>query len=147
MDDQMWSNLRGNLKWYRLHNGLSMEAMGRRIGRSREWVNDIECGCQIGRVEALDKIAKSIGSRISDLTEDGPLNQVDFTDVERRQAARYLERKRRALGLTIRQMALRIGMAAQYWYRLQKGQQLLSPCKIYQVAKRLKVPVEEVVKL
>lgn len=147
MDDQMWKNLRGNLKWYRLYHGLSMEAMGKRIGRSREWVNRIESGGRTNRLDALEQVAQGLDTRIRDLVDEEPLSQVDFTKAERRQAARYLEEKRKKLELTTLQISVKAGLSVQYWYRIQKGQQLMSPCKIYQVALALEVPVEEVVRL
>lgn len=58
-----------NIRKYRLEKGIKLELLAKRTGISKSALNDYERELYSPSIETLEKIAKSLGVRITDLFE------------------------------------------------------------------------------
>lgn len=146
MDAEMIENIRSNVRYYRIAQGLSGRQLSEAIGRSSAWTHCFESGTiRESTPENLQLLAKALGKKLSDLIKPPKAVIQKISPEEAECGLQNLERIRKQKRRPVRQFEMDIGLCEGHLYKALAGRRKFTIETWWKVAEALDMDLKTLI--
>ena len=146
MDAEMIENIRSNVRYYRIAQGLSGRQLSEAIGRSPTWIHCFETRIiRESTPENLQLLAKALGKKLSDLIKPPKVVIQKLSPEEAERGLQNLERIRKQRGRRVRQFEMDLGLCEGHLYKALEGRRKFTIGTWWKVAEALNMDLKTLI--